>query len=243
MTVASCWPCSWRSPRSGTINYTDINAQAHTLTTATATAIAGLLFFGAVGKSAQLPLFVWLPDAMAGPTPVSALIHAATMVTAGVFLLVRMNPVLLASASWANDDRLIGVLTALGGRDRRHRPERHQEGAGVLDDQPARLHVPGHRDAHYVAAIFHMITHAFFKALLFLGAGSVIHGMDDEQDMRHMGALRKYMPITAVTFIVGWLAIAGVPPFAGFWSKDDILLAEWAHGGNVVLEGDLGGRA
>ena len=146
------------------------------------------------GKSAQLPLYLWLPDAMEGPTPVSALIHAATMVTAGVFLMVRMNPVLHVAAAVAADDRSpwIGVdHRAVRGHDRR-RPERHQEGARLLDGQPARLHVPRRRlRARTSAAIFHMITHAFFKALLFLGSGSVIHGMHDEQDMRRMGALRK----------------------------------------------------
>ena len=180
----------------------------------TATAIALLLFLGAVGKSAQLPLYVWLPDAMAGPTPVSALIHAATMVTAGVYLMVRINPILHAASPWLPDRRSpwSARVTALFAATIAVRPERHQEGAGLLDDQPARLHVPRRRRrAPTSAAIFHMITHAFFKALLFLGAGSVIHGMHDEQDMRRMGALRKYMPITAATFIVGWLAIAGVP--------------------------------
>ena len=184
-----------------------------------------LLFIGAVGKSAQLPLFVWLPDAMAGPTPVSALIHAATMVTAGVYLMVPHQPD-AAAASPTGCPTLIawvGVLTALFAAtiaiaQNDIKKVLAYSTVSQLGYMFLAVGVGG-----YSAAIFHMITHAFFKALLFLGAGSVIHGMDDEQDMRRMGALRKYMPITAVTFIVGWLAIAGVPPFSGFWSKDEIL--------------------
>ena len=163
---------------------------------------------------------------MEGPTPVSALIHAATMVTAGVFLMCRINPLLDVAASyWL--PTLIAVdrrgHRAVRGDDRR-RPERHQEGARLLDVSQLGYMFLAVGSGAYIAAIFHMVTHAFFKALLFLGSGSVIHGMHDEQDMRDMGALRKLMPITAATFIVGWLAIAGVPPFAGFWTKDEILL-------------------
>jgi NADH-quinone oxidoreductase subunit L len=211
----------------GSIDYAVINdsALAGTLTQATATGIAALLFLGAVGKSAQLPLYVWLPDAMAGPTPVSALIHAATMVTAGVFLMVRINPVLGAAADWVPMliawigavTALFAATIALGQNDIK------KVLAYSTVSQLGYMFLAVGTGA-YVAAIFHMVTHAFFKALLFLGSGSVIHGMHDEQDMRKMGKLLKFMPITAGTFIIGWLAIAGVPPFAGFWSKDEILL-------------------
>ncbi|HAE54335.1 MAG TPA: NADH-quinone oxidoreductase subunit L, partial [Acidimicrobiaceae bacterium] len=178
-----------------------------------------------MAKSAQFPLHVWLPDAMEGPTPVSAMVHAATMVTSGVYLLVRMNNVL-------TDDALlviavIGATTALFAAlcaVAQHDIKRVLAYSTVSQLGYMFLAIGS---GAYVAAIFHVITHAFFKALLFLGSGSVIHGMHDEQDMRKMGALRIAMPITGATFIIGWLAIAGVPPFAGFWSKDEILLAAW----------------
>jgi NADH-quinone oxidoreductase subunit L len=211
----------------GSLSYSVLNgaAEGGVLAESTATAIAGLLFLGAVGKSAQLPLYFWLPDAMEGPTPVSALIHAATMVTAGVFLMVRVSPVLTVSADWVPD--LIGWVGAATAFFAATIALAQNDIKKVLAystvSQLGYMFLAVGSGA-YVAAIFHMITHAFFKALLFLGAGSVIHGMHDEQDMRRMGMLRALMPVTAITFIVGWLAIAGVPPFAGFWSKDDILL-------------------
>ncbi len=187
-----------------------------------------LLFVGAVGKSAQLPLYVWLPDAMAGPTPVSALIHAATMVTSGVYLMVRIAPVLAAASPWMPTlIAWVGALTALFAATVAvsQRDIKKVLAYSTVSQLGYMFLAVG--SGAYVAAIFHMITHAFFKALLFLGAGSVIHGMHDEQDMKRMGALRKLMPITAITFIVGWLSIAGVPPFSGFWSKDEILLNAW----------------
>jgi NADH-quinone oxidoreductase subunit L len=199
---------------------------AGTLTAVTASAIALLFFVGATGKSAQLPLFVWLPDAMAGPTPVSALIHAATMVTSGVYLMVRISPVLAQSSAWVPDTiAWVGAATALFAATIAvsQRDIKKVLAYSTVSQLGYMFLAVG--SGAYVAAIFHMVTHAFFKALMFLGSGSVIHGMHDEQDMRRMGALRKVMPITAATFIVGWLAIAGVPPFAGFWSKDEILLA------------------
>ena len=211
----------------GSLSYFAVNGAAEEglLAESTATAIAALLFLGAVGKSAQLPLYFWLPDAMEGPTPVSALIHAATMVTAGVFLMVRMNPVMAVSADWVPDMiAWIGVLTALFAASVAVAQNDIKRVLAYSTVSQLGYMFLAVGTGAYVAAIFHMITHAFFKALLFLGAGSVIHGMHNEQDMRWMGMLRKAMPITAATFIVGWLAIAGVPPFAGFWSKDDILL-------------------
>lgn len=208
----------------GTVTYTEI-AKSPAMAATTGTAVSLLLLVAAAGKSAQLPLSVWLPDAMEGPTPVSAMVHAATMVTSGVYLLVRMNNVL-------TDDALIviavvGAATALFAAlcaVAQHDIKKVLAYSTISQLGYMFLAIGS---GAYVAAIFHVITHSFFKALLFLGSGSVIHGMGDEQDMRKMGALRLAMPITAATFIAGWLAIAGVPPFAGFWSKDEILLAAW----------------
>ncbi len=212
----------------GSIRYVDIFAADANLAESTATAITILLLVGAVGKSAQIPLFVWLPDAMAGPTPVSALIHAATMVTSGVYLLTRMNGVIDASAAWAPATiAWIGAITALVAATIAIAQNDVKKVLAYSTVSQLGYMFLAIGSGAYVAAIFHMITHAFFKALLFLGSGSVIHGMDDDQDMRHYGGLRKFLPITSATFIVGWLAIAGVPPFAGFWSKDEILAFAW----------------
>jgi|TARA_Y100000817_G_scaffold57573_1_gene42623 NADH-quinone oxidoreductase subunit L len=208
----------------GTVTYTEI-ASSPAMSAAAGTAVSLLLFVAAAGKSAQLPLYVWLPDAMEGPTPVSAMVHAATMVTSGVYLLVRMNGLL-------TDDALlviavIGAATALFAALSAVAQHDIKKVLAYSTISQLGFMFLAIGSGAYVAAIFHVITHAFFKALLFLGSGSVIHGMHDEQDMRKMGALRALMPITAGTFIVGWLAIAGVPPFSGFWSKDEILLAAW----------------
>ncbi len=209
----------------GSLSYGVINEAVGGIAQSTATAIAVMLFVGAVGKSAQLPLYFWLPDAMEGPTPVSALIHAATMVTAGVFLMVRMNPVLTASADWVPTMiAWIGVGTALFAATVAVAQNDIKRVLAYSTVSQLGYMFLAVGSGAYVAAIFHMVTHAFFKALLFLGSGAVIHNMHHEQDMRKMGMLRTLMPITAITFIVGWLAIAGVPPFAGFWSKDEILL-------------------
>jgi NADH-quinone oxidoreductase subunit L len=218
----------------GSLSYSTVLERAPELAPVTATAIALLLFVGACGKSAQLPLFVWLPDAMAGPTPVSALIHAATMVTSGVYLMTRVSPILAQSYDWAPDIiAWVGVITALfAATIAVAQTDIKKVLAYSTVSQLGYMFLAVGTGA-YVAAIFHMITHAFFKALMFLGSGSVIHGMHEEQDMRRMGGLRKFMPITAGTFIVGWLAIAGVPPFAGFWSKDEILL--YAYDANPAL--------
>ncbi|MGE0794505.1 MAG: NADH-quinone oxidoreductase subunit L, partial [Acidimicrobiia bacterium] len=227
----------------GTLTYvtdegTGFLQQADTLAASTATGIALLLFVGACGKSAQLPLFVWLPDAMAGPTPVSALIHAATMVTSGVYLMVRVSPVLGAASDWVPDViAWVGAATALFAATVAvsQRDIKRVLAYSTVSQLGYMFLAVG--TGAYVAAIFHMVTHAFFKALLFLGSGSVIHGLGGEQDMRHMGALRRWMPVTAGTFVVGWLAIAGVPPFAGFWSKDEILLGAWESSPALWLVG------
>ena len=214
----------------GSVQYREILGGAGGLAETTATLIAVCLFIGAVGKSAQFPLFVWLPDAMAGPTPVSALIHAATMVTSGVYLLTRVNPIIAEAASWVPTTiAWVGAFTAFFAATIAvsQRDIKRVLAYSTVSQLGYMFLAVG--TGAYVAAIFHMVTHAFFKALLFLGSGSVIHGMHEEQDMTRMGGLRKYMPITAATFIVGWLAIAGVPPFSGFFSKDEILLYAWAE--------------
>ena len=211
----------------GSLDYGTVFAHASALSTGTATAIGLLLFLGAVGKSAQLPLYIWLPDAMEGPTPVSALIHAATMVTAGVFLMARINPILFHGPDTLTVIAVIGAATAFYAATIACAQDDIKKVLAYSTISQLGYMFLAVGSGAYVAAIFHMITHAFFKALLFLGAGSVMHGMHDEQDMKRMGALRKWMPITAGTFIVGWLSIAGVPPFSGFWSKDDILVNAW----------------
>ena len=194
------------------------------------------LFIGATGKSAQIPLYVWLPDAMAGPTPVSALIHAATMVTAGVYLFVRMSEVLVMAPHTMEVIAWVGALTALVAAS-----------IGITQwDIKKILAYSTVSQLGYMflavgvgafgAAQFHLMTHAFFKALMFLGSGSVIHGMHEEQDVRKMGGLKKYMPITHFTFLLGWLAIIGIPPFAGFFSKDEILWQAFSstHGSKAL---------
>ncbi|MCM3902550.1 MAG: NADH-quinone oxidoreductase subunit L [Pyrinomonadaceae bacterium] len=202
----------------------------HALFAGGATSVAILLFIGAVGKSAQIPLFVWLPDAMAGPTPVSALIHAATMVTAGVYMIVRCSAIYTHAPTAMFIVAIIGAATAIFAAT---------IGLAQNDIKKVLAYSTVSQLGYMflacgvgaiVAAIFHVITHAFFKALLFLGSGSVIHGMHHEQDMRRMGGLKKYMPITFATMITGWLAISGIPIFAGFFSKDEILWKTWSAG-------------
>jgi NADH-quinone oxidoreductase subunit L len=224
----------------GSLSYGVLNEAAETgsLARSTATGISVLLFVGAVGKSAQLPLYVWLPDAMEGPTPVSALIHAATMVTAGVFLMTRVNPLLEVSADWVPQlIAWVGVITALFAATIAVAQNDIKRVLAYSTVSQLGYMFLAVGTGAYTAAIFHMVTHAFFKALLFLGSGSVIHGIHDEQDMRRMGRLRAFMPITAGTFIIGWLAIAGVPPFAGFWSKDEILLFALAENPALYVVG------
>jgi NADH-quinone oxidoreductase subunit L len=192
------------------------------------TSVAVLLFIGATGKSAQIPLFTWLPDAMAGPTPVSALIHAATMVTAGVYMVVRCNSIYQNAPTAMFIVAIIGCATAIFAAT---------IGLAQNDIKKVLAYSTVSQLGYmflacgvgaFVAAIFHVMTHAFFKALLFLGSGSVIHGMHHEQDMRRMGNLRKYLPITFITMLMGWLAICGIPIWAGFFSKDEILYRTFA---------------
>ncbi len=194
-------------------------------------AIAIFLFIGATGKSAQIPLYVWLPDAMAGPTPVSALIHAATMVTAGVYLVARTSVIFAMAPTAMMVVAVVGLLTAffaatIGLVQNDIKKVLAYSTVSQLGYMFLALGVGA-----FSAGIFHVMTHAFFKALLFLGAGSVIHGMHEEQDIRHYGGLKKYMPKTYIVFLIAAIAISGVPPFAGFFSKDEILWMSYANGG------------
>ena len=187
-----------------------------------------------MGKSAQIPLFPWLADAMEGPTPVSALIHAATMVTAGVYLLCRVNPLLHASPAAALTVAIVGAATAFVAATIACAQQDIKKVLAYSTVSQLGYMFLAIGCGAYEAAIFLMVAHAFFKGLLFLGAGSVIHGLHDEQDLKRMGNLRAYMPITFITFGIGWLAIAAVPPLSGFWAKGDVLENTWAaHPGPV----------
>jgi len=227
----------------GTLNYTEAFAQAADLSALTLpgtswmliTVICICLFIGAMGKSAQFPLHVWLPDSMEGPTPISALIHAATMVTAGIFMVARMSPLFELSETALNFIMIIGAITAL-----------FMGFLGIIQNDIKRvvaystLSQLGYMTvalgaSAYSVAVFHLMTHAFFKALLFLGAGSVIMGMHHNQDIRYMGAVRKYMPITWITSLLGSLALIGTPLFSGFYSKDSII--EAVHESNLAAAG------
>jgi NADH-quinone oxidoreductase subunit L len=192
------------------------------------TSVAVLLFIGATGKSAQIPLLTWLPDAMAGPTPVSALIHAATMVTAGVYLVVRANAIYQFSPTAMWIVAVIGAATAIFAATIAIAQNDIKKVLAYSTVSQLGFMFLAAGVGAFVVAIFHVMTHAFFKALLFLGSGSVIHGMHHEQDMRKMGNLKKYMPITFITMAMGWLAICGIPIWAGFFSKDEILYKTFA---------------
>jgi len=222
----------------GTVKFTELSPliAAGGATTSQMTAIALLLFVGATGKSAQIPLYVWLPDAMEGPTPVSALIHAATMVTAGVYMVVRNNAIYQQAPMAMETVAIIGALTAI-----------FAASMGLVQNDIKRVLAYSTISqlgymflacgvGAYIAGIFHLMTHAFFKALLFLGSGSVIHAMSGEQDMRKMGALWTKIPTTAKTMFVGALAIAGIPPLAGFFSKDEILWKTFSREGELFFK-------
>ncbi len=213
----------------GTLTYLDVFSKTGTLSPTIATLTVLALLLAATGKSAQIPLFNWLPDAMEGPTPVSALIHAATMVTAGVYLLVRMSPVLAMSSSGRMSIAVIGGATAFVAATIATSQKDIKKVLAFSTVSQIGYMVLAVGVGAYSAAIFLMISHAFFKALLFLGSGSVIHSLNGEQDLRLMGGLKKYLPLTFPTFLVGWLTISGVPPFAGFWSKGDVLTNVFEH--------------
>ncbi len=200
-----------------------------------ATAITLLLFVGAAGKSAQIPLYIWLPDAMEGPTPVSALIHAATMVTAGVFMMARSAVLFELAPVSGGIVATVGVATALLAAVIAVAQKDIKRVLAYSTISQLGYMVLAIGVGAYTAGIFHMTTHAFFKALLFLGAGSVIHAMAGEQDMTKMGGLRKLVPITFITMAAGWLAISGIFPFSGFWSKDEILAETFNKGGAFYI--------
>jgi len=227
----------------GTATYAEVFARASAQPlhySGVATAICLLLFVGACGKSAQLPLYVWLPDAMAGPTPVSALIHAATMVTAGVYMVVRSNVLFRLSPVAMMVVALVGASTAIFAATIGLAQNDIKKVLAYSTVSQLGYMFLGAGVGAFTAAIFHLMTHAFFKACLFLGAGSVIHGCGGEQDMRKMGGLRKYMPQTRMTMLVATLAIAGIPLFAGFYSKDEILSGAWAFHPAIWFVGAAG---
>ena len=209
--------------RTSTLTYLGIFANRSAFSPTIALLVVLALLFAASGKSAQIPLFNWLPDAMEGPTPVSALIHAATMVTAGVYLLCRMNPILDLSTSGQMVIAIIGIATAFVAATIACAQDDIKKVLAFSTVSQIGYMVLAVGTGAYVAAIFLMVAHAFYKALLFLGSGSVIHGLNGEQNMKVMGGLRKLLPWTYATFLVGWLSITGVPPFSAFWSKGDVL--------------------
>ena len=215
----------WMLSQFGSVAYADVFSKASTAPVAVLTGITILLFVGAMGKSAQIPLYTWLPDAMAGPTPVSALIHAATMVTAGVYMIARSNVLFTLAPISQNLVAIIGISTALLAATIALKQNDIKKVLAYSTVSQLGLMFLALGVGAYTAGVFHVMTHAFFKALLFLGAGSVIHAMHHEQDIMKMGGLRKKLPITHITFLIGCLAIAGIPPFAGFFSKDEILTA------------------
>lgn len=213
----------------GSVSYGDVFSKAGVSSNAVVTSIALLLFIGAMGKSAQIPLYTWLPDAMAGPTPVSALIHAATMVTAGIYMIVRSNVFYSISEVASETVAIVGVVTAIFAAT-----------IGLLQNDIKKilaystvsqlgLMFLGLGVGAFSSSVFHVTTHAFFKALLFLGAGSVIHAMGGEQDVRKMGGLKGKIKITYITMLLGTIAISGIPPFSGFFSKDEILAHTYEH--------------
>jgi NADH-quinone oxidoreductase subunit L len=225
----------------GTTSFVGVSAGAAQMSNGTATAIGLLLLLGACGKSAQVPLQSWLLDAMEGPTPVSALIHAATMVTAGVYLVTRSNFIFEHTSTASTAVMIVGLVTALVGAIIGCAKDDIKKAlAGSTMSQIGYMMLAaGIGPAGYAFEIFHLLTHGFFKANLFLGAGSVMHAMDDDVDMRHYGALRRLLPVTFLTFATGYLAIIGFPGFSGFWSKDKIIEAAfgegWIYGVGAVL--------
>lgn len=225
----------------GSISYAEVFGQAKFLGSekTVITTITLLLFIGAIGKSAQLPLYTWLPDAMAGPTPVSALIHAATMVTAGIYMIARSNILYTLSPFTMGIVALVGVLTALFAASIGLFQNDIKKVLAYSTVSQLGLMFLALGVGAYTAGVFHVMTHAFFKALLFLGAGSVIHAMSGEQDIRNMGGLRKYLPITYWTFLLASLAISGIFPFAGFFSKDEILAHAFEHNKLLWLLGSI----
>ncbi|TXH22525.1 MAG: NADH-quinone oxidoreductase subunit L, partial [Chitinophagaceae bacterium] len=220
----------WIISKAGTLTFTELFS-ADTLAKLSAndiSVITLLLFVGATAKSAQIPLYTWLPDAMAGPTPVSALIHAATMVTAGIYLVARCNVIYSMAPMTLQIVAIIGLATALIAASIALKQNDIKKVLAYSTVSQLGFMFLALGTGAYVAAVFHVMTHAFFKALMFLGSGSVIHAMGGEQDIRKMGGLGKHMKITSITFLIGCLAIAGIPGFSGFFSKDEILVSAFA---------------
>ncbi len=215
----------WMLSQYGTISYAELFPKVGTASPYVITCITMLLFVGAMGKSAQIPLYTWLPDAMAGPTPVSALIHAATMVTAGIYMIARSNAMFTLAPHTQNVIAIIGIATALLSATIALKQNDIKKVLAYSTVSQLGLMFMALGVGAYTAGVFHVMTHAFFKALLFLCAGSVIHAMHHEQDIRKMGGLRIKLPLTHITFLIGCIAISGIPPFAGFFSKDEILTA------------------
>lgn len=221
----------WLIGKVGSVSFTEVfSAEGlKNLTTTDITVITLLLFVGATGKSAQIPLYTWLPDAMAGPTPVSALIHAATMVTAGIYMIARSNVLYSLAPDVLNIIAWVGLATALLAASIALKQNDIKKVLAYSTVSQLGFMFLALGTGAYAAAVFHVMTHAFFKALMFLGSGSVIHAMGGEQDIRKMGGLSKKMPVTFWTFVIGCIAIAGIPPLSGFFSKDAILLSAYAH--------------
>lgn len=215
----------WLIGRIGTVNFGEVFSKVDSLSSLDLTAITMLLFIGATGKSAQIPLYTWLPDAMAGPTPVSALIHAATMVTAGIYMIARSNILYTMAPTTQTVVMVVGLATALLAATIALKQNDIKKVLAYSTVSQLGYMFIALGVGAYTGAVFHVMTHAFFKALLFLGAGSVIHAMHHEQDIRNMGGLSKKLKTTHLTFLVGCLAIAGIIPFSGFFSKDEILAA------------------
>jgi NADH-quinone oxidoreductase subunit L len=218
----------WLIVKLGTVSYASVFAAVSQLSATDITIITTLLFVGAMGKSAQIPLYTWLPDAMAGPTPVSALIHAATMVTAGIYMIARSNILYTMAPATQTLVAVIGLATAIFAATIALKQNDIKKVLAYSTVSQLGYMFLGLGVGAYTGAVFHVMTHAFFKALLFLGAGSVIHAMHHEQDITKMGGLKSKLPITHLTFLLGCIAIAGVPPFSGFFSKDEILMAAYA---------------
>ena len=218
----------WLIVKLGTVSYASVFAAVSQLSATDITIITTLLFVGAMGKSAQIPLYTWLPDAMAGPTPVSALIHAATMVTAGIYMIARSNILYTMAPATQTLVAIVGLSTAIFAATIALKQNDIKKVLAYSTVSQLGYMFLGLGVGAYTGAVFHVMTHAFFKALLFLGAGSVIHAMHHEQDITKMGGLKSKLPITHLTFLLGCIAIAGVPPFSGFFSKDEILMAAYA---------------
>jgi NADH-quinone oxidoreductase subunit L len=220
----------WLIAKLGTVSYNEVFAASNIakLSNFDVTGITALFFLGACGKSAQIPLYTWLPDAMAGPTPVSALIHAATMVTAGIYMIARANILFTLAPATQNVIAVFGLATAIVAATIALKQNDIKKVLAYSTVSQLGYMFLGLGVGAYTGAVFHVMTHAFFKALLFLGAGSVIHAMSGEQDMRNMGGLKSHMKTTHLTFLIGCIAIAGMPPFSGFFSKDEILAAAFA---------------